>query len=74
MIFVGFFGSTLAAMAFESIGPDLPNEVYGLAVAGANEMFTDYRTVTVGAGLYSSDDLLSVARHMDATGLQDQGP
>ncbi|QSG06464.1 hypothetical protein [Halapricum desulfuricans] len=55
MMFVGFFGSTLAAMAFESVGPDLPNELYGIGVAAGNEVLTDYRMVSVGAGLYSAD-------------------
>lgn len=57
MLFVGYFGSVLAAMAFESVGPDLPNEVYGLGVAGAVEAFTDYRMAAAGAGLYSADIL-----------------
>ena len=55
MMFVGFFGSTLAAVAFESVGPDLPNELYGLGVAAGNEIATDYRMVSVGAGLYTAD-------------------
>lgn len=57
MLFVGFFGSSLLATALEAVGPDLPNEVYGIGVAAGNEMFTDYRMVTAGAGLYSVDVL-----------------
>lgn len=55
MLFVGFFGSTLFAQVVESVGPDLPNELYGLGVAAGNEVMTDYRMVSVGAGLYTAD-------------------
>lgn len=50
MIFVSFFASTLAATAFEFIGPDLPDVVYWLGLAGANGIQTDYGMVSVGAG------------------------
>ncbi|HKL30582.1 MAG TPA: hypothetical protein VJ898_15110 [Natrialbaceae archaeon] len=33
MIFVGYFGTTLAVMPFEGVGPDLSNELSGVGVA-----------------------------------------
>lgn len=57
MLFVGFFASSLAQSVFESVGPDLPNELYGIGVATANEIVSDYRMVTVGGGLYAADTL-----------------
>ena len=57
MLFVGYFGSVLAAMAFETVGPDLPNELYGIGVAAVSETFTDHRMITAGGGLYTADVL-----------------
>ena len=34
-----------------------PIVLYGIGVAAGNEMFTDYRMITAGAGLYSVDVL-----------------
>jgi hypothetical protein len=57
MLFVGYFGSTLVAMVFEGVGPDLPNELYGIGVAAGAEAFTDYRMIAAGGGLYTADVL-----------------
>lgn len=56
-LFAGFFGSELAAMLLEGVGPDLPNELYGIGVAAATEAFTNYRMIAVGGGLYTTDVL-----------------
>lgn len=66
MLFVGYFGSVLAAVAFESIGPDLPNEMYGIGVIAVSETFSDYRMISAGGGLYTADVLAG------RVGLKDQ--
>lgn len=57
MLFAGYFGAELATMVFEGVGPDLPNELYGIGVAAASEAFTDYRMIAAGGGLYTADVL-----------------
>lgn len=57
MVFGGFMAPNLAAGALESVGPDLPNELYGIGTAAAAETVLDERMVTLGAGLYTVDTL-----------------
>lgn len=56
-VFAGFMAPNILAGAVEGVGPDLPNELYGIAVAGVSEMAFDSTMGAVGGGLYTTDVL-----------------
>lgn len=57
-VFAGYLAPNIVANVVEGRGGvDLPNELYGVATALGAEAFTDQRMVTVGAGVYTTDQL-----------------
>jgi hypothetical protein len=57
MVFIGFIFPIVLANVIEGMADmDLPNELYGIGVAGAASV-GDYRMVSVGGGLYTVDAL-----------------
>ena len=58
MLFIGFVLPIALANVLEGMaGVDLPNEVYGVGVAGGAAVIGDYRMVSAGGGLYTVDAL-----------------
>lgn len=55
MVFAGFILPIIAANVTESYGPDLPDEIYGVAVVAGNEAFYGESMISVGGGLYTVD-------------------
>ncbi len=57
LAFAGFMGALVARAAVENVtGQNLPNEVYGVAVAGSG-LAMGYPMVAVGGGLNAVDNL-----------------
>jgi hypothetical protein len=57
MVFGGFIAPEVLGNVVEGVGPDVPNELYGIAVAAGSEMVIEERMVTVGAGIHTLDTL-----------------
>ena len=57
MVFGGFIAPEVAGNVIEGVGPDVPNELYGIAVAAGSEMVLDEQMVTAGAALHTLDTL-----------------
>jgi hypothetical protein len=59
MVFGGWLGPNVAANVIEgNLNQDLPNELYGIGTAAASEMVIGERMITVGAGIYTVDQLV----------------